>query len=295
MSGDIREYSTQVFAPSHIVQILQANGLALKKSFGQNLLINRDAALRTLQYANLHAGDRVLEIGPGLGALTFLLAGIVQEVVAIEIDRGFAAHLSRKTEEFACGTVRIIHSDFLSLRLDDLPFSEPPNRVLSNFPYSIAIKSLIRIVDEFHSVDSITGMVQRELADRISASPGDKQYSFVSVYLQYHMEVRVVERRIGPQNFFPSPDVESSIVVLKRKRGQSGPEMKLFKDVVKKAFSSRRKRLAKNLQSLPLKGSRSRVERIVYELFNNPGIRAEELSVADFTRLCTALRPSVKG
>jgi 16S rRNA (adenine1518-N6/adenine1519-N6)-dimethyltransferase len=251
--------------------------------------------MRTLHYADLHAGDRVLEIGPGLGALTFLLTGIVREVVAVEIDRGFAAHLSRKKEEFACDTIRIIHGDFLSLRLSDLPFSESPNRVLSNFPYSIAIKSLIRIADEFNSVDSVTGMVQRELADRITASPGDKQYSFVSVYLQYHMDVRVVERRIGPQNFFPSPDIESSIVVLKRKRGQSGLEGKLFKDVVKKAFSSRRKRLAKNLQSLPLKDSRSQVERIVDELFNNPGIRAEELSVFDFTRLCAALMPHVTG
>ena len=130
-----------------------------------------------------------------------------------------------------------------------------------------------------------------ELADRITAAPGNKQYSFVSVYLQYHMEIDVVEKRIGPQNFFPSPDVDSSIVVLRRKGRSFGPEDMLFKDVVKKAFSSRRKRLAKNLQSLPLQIHGSEIESIVFELFQNSGIRAEELSVSDFTRLTKALMP----
>lgn len=291
MSDDLLEYSAKVFTPSYILHILQTNGLALKKSLGQNLLINRNAARRTLQYAELHSGDRVLEIGPGLGALTFLLAGSVGEIVAIEIDRGIAAHLSQKVEEFRCDNVSVIHGDFLSLRFDDLPFSKPPNRVLSNFPYSVAIKSIIRITEELHSVESITGMVQRELADRITAAPGDKQYSFVSVYLQYHMEMMVAEKSIGPQNFFPSPDVESSIVVLRRRGRQFGPEARLFKDVVKRSFSSRRKRLAKNLQSLPLEVPGSEVEGIVCELFHNPGIRAEELSVSDFTRLTKALMP----
>ena len=291
MSDNLQEYSAKVFTPSYILHVLQSNRLALKKSLGQNLLINRDAAERTLAYADLHTDDRILEIGPGLGALTFLIAERVEEIVALEIDRGIAAHLSKKAKEFSCSNVCVVHGDFLTYQLHSLPFSKAPNRVLSNFPYSIAIKAMIRITEELRSVEVIAGMVQKELADRITASPGDKQYSFVSVYLQYHMDIAVTEKRIGPQNFFPRPDVDSSIIFLRRRVIQDGPGTGFFKDVVKKAFSNRRKRLVKNIQLLPLKATGSEVESIVMDLFKNPGIRAEELSVSDFIRLTEALMP----
>jgi 16S rRNA (adenine1518-N6/adenine1519-N6)-dimethyltransferase len=291
LSDNLQDYTTKVFTPSYILHILQTNRLALKKKLGQNLLINRDAAERTLAYADLHADDRVLEIGPGLGALTFLMAERVEEIVALEVDRGIAAYLSQKVKEFRCSNVCVVHGDFLTSQLHSLPFSKPPNRVVSNFPYSIVIKAMIRITEELRSVESIAGMVQKELADRITASPGNKQYSSVSVYLQYHMDIVVTERRIGPHNFFPRPDVDSSIVLLKRRGMQEGSETGFFKDVVKKAFSNRRKRLVKNIQLLPLKATGSEVESIVMELFKNPGIRAEELSVSDFIHLTEALMP----
>ena len=291
MSDNLQEYKAKVFTPSYIVQVLQSNRLALKKKLGQNLLINRDAAERTLAYADLHVDDRVLEIGPGLGALTCLIAERVEEIVALEVDRGIAAHLSQKVNEFNCKNVSVVQGDFLTVEMDSLPFSKAPNHVVSNFPYSIAIKAMIRITEELRSVESITGMVQKELADRITASPGNKQYSFVSVYLQYHMNIEVIERRIGPQNFFPRPDVDSSIVLLKRRGMQDGSGTGFFKDVVKKAFTNRRKRLVKNIQMLPVKATGSEVESIVMELFKNPGIRAEELSVSDFIHLAEALKP----
>ena len=289
-----RDYTTEVFSLSYILQTLREKGLSLKKSLGQNLLINRDVAGHVLRYADLQPEDRVLEIGPGLGALTFFIAETVQEVVAVEIDRGFANYLSDKVDELAFGTAHIINGDFLSLVSADLPFKQQPNRVVSNFPYSIAIKALIRIVDEYRSVETITGMVQRELAERISAVPGTKNYSFVSVYLQYHMVVRVVEKRVSPQNFFPKPDIESSIVTLTRKTREESSDVLLFKEIGKKAFSNRRKRLAKNLKSLPLTVPGSHVDHIVEDLFGNPGVRAEELSVADFTALLAALKPYVR-
>ena len=279
-----------MFIPSQIIQILRTNSLALRKSLGQNLLINRNVVQRTLAYAELHPDDSVLEIGPGLGALTFSLAQNVKELVAVEVDRGIAAYLAKRVEAFGCSNISVVQGDVLTYRLDTLPFSRAPTQVLSNFPYSIAIKAMIRIAEQLHSVERITCMVQRELANRITASPGDKVYSFVSVYLQYHMEIQIVEKGIGPQNFFPRPDVDSSIVVLRRrKRGASDAVDRVFKAVVKNAFSSRRKRLAKNLKLLPLDIGGAEVESLVEELFQNPGIRAEELDQADFMCLAEKL------
>jgi 16S rRNA (adenine1518-N6/adenine1519-N6)-dimethyltransferase len=292
VSDNLDEYSTNVFIPSQIIQILRTNGLALRKSLGQNLLINRNIVKRTLTFAELKHEDSVLEIGPGLGALTFSLAQHVKELVAIEVDRGIAAYLAQRVETFGCSNATVVHGDFLTHRLNTLPFSKAPTQVLSNFPYSIAIKAMIRIAEELHSVDRITCMVQRELANRITASPGDKVYSFVSVYLQYLMEIQIVEKGVGPQNFFPRPDVESSIVVLRRrKRGASDVTNTVFKDVAKVAFSSRRKRLARNLRQLPLHIGGTEVESLVMELFQNNGIRAEELDLADFIRLAEKLAP----
>jgi 16S rRNA (adenine1518-N6/adenine1519-N6)-dimethyltransferase len=139
-------------------------------------------------------------------------------------------------------------------------------------------------------VDRITGTVQRVLGERITAMPGKKEYSAVSVYLQYLTNTTVVQKRISPQNFFPVPEVESSIVDIKRLNRRAMEEINFFRDVVRIGFSGKRKQLIKNLQGLPLIISKDEIERIVEELFNDRKIRAERLSVDDFRRLAETLR-----
>jgi 16S rRNA (adenine1518-N6/adenine1519-N6)-dimethyltransferase len=290
LSADLRKYTEQLFSPSTIIRILKQNGLSLKRGMGQNLLINRDAALRILQYGDLQSEDGVLEIGPGLGTMTFLLAERVKRVVAVEIDSGFAAYLRRTIDEFRVRNVQVIHADFLTLQPGDMG---SPRKVISNFPYRIAIKALIMIAENMHSVQTVVGTVQRELAHRISAAPGKKDYSFVSVYLQYLNRIHVVESLIGPQNFFPRPEVESAVIRMHRDNLRRVAEVEFFKETARQAFSSRRKKLINNLSVSGRGVQRSDLERILSELFGNTSVRAEELTVSDFTRLCKALRAAV--
>jgi 16S rRNA (adenine1518-N6/adenine1519-N6)-dimethyltransferase len=289
LTEPLTEYQRKIFTPTFIISTLREQGLALRKSHGQNLLINRDLAMRILDYGELSRSDSVLEIGPGLGTMTFFLAERVRQVAAVEVDRGFVRCLSSAVEEFGVRNIRLIHRDVLSLRFEDLLDSGLPNKVVSNFPYSVAIKAIITVAEHFPTVESIVGTVQRELAERLTAQPGSEEYSFVSVYLQYLMKTRTLERRIPPSSFFPSPGVESAIVILSRKDEQMGLDRKTFRLVVKAGFSHRRQRLAKNLRALYPAVSAREIEQVVAETLGGSGVRAEEVSVEGFVRLTEAL------
>jgi 16S rRNA (adenine1518-N6/adenine1519-N6)-dimethyltransferase len=285
-----REYSDRIFTPGFIIQILKENDLSLKKFLGQNLLLNRDLAGRILKYSGLEPRDSVLEIGPGLGTMTLLLAEHAGDVTAVEIDRGIARYLSGIVEEFGLSHVRILEGDFLSLSPEELSRTCLPNKVVSNFPYSVAIKSIIRIAEYLRSVHLVVGTVQKELADRITAKPGMKNYSFVSVYIQFLMNTSVLEKRILPQSFFPRPEVESAVIKLTRREWEPECDPLLFKKVAKGGFSNRRKRLVKNLGSVCEGISASDLELIVGEAVGDSSVRAEHVSVDGFICLCRMLQ-----
>jgi 16S rRNA (adenine1518-N6/adenine1519-N6)-dimethyltransferase len=280
----LKEYQKKIFTPTFIIGKLREEGLALRKSHGQNLLINRDLAQRILDYSELSRNDCVLEIGPGLGTMTFLIAERVRQVAAVEVDRGFVRYLSHAMEEFGVRNIDIVHRNFLSLRHEDLSGSGLPNKVVSNFPYNVAIRALISIAERFESVESVVGTVQRELAERLTALPGSGEYSFVSVYLQHLMLTKILEKRIPPSSFFPSPEVDSSVVFLSR-RERSSVDRTIFRLVVKAAFSHRRQRLAKNLKSLYPSVSAGEIENVVVETLGRSDVRAEEVSVEGFMHL----------
>lgn len=191
-----------IFSPSFIIHILKKHAFSLKKKYGQNFLINRDIAARILELADLNKDCTVLEIGPGLGTLTFLIAKHAKRIIAVEIDRGFSRYLQDEMDKLGFRNVCIINKDFLRLKKSDLPLLDNPDKVISNFPYCIGIKALLKIVDEFQSVERIIGTVQKELAERITAKPRTKNYSYVSVYLQYLTRVRIIEKNISPKIFF---------------------------------------------------------------------------------------------
>ena len=279
------DYVKNIFSPSFIIHVLQERTLSLKKKYGQNFLINRDIASRIIKLAGLNKGSTVLEIGPGLGTLTFLIAKQVKRIIAVEIDRGFTRYLQNEIEKLGFRNVCIINKDFLRLKKNDLHLLENPDKVISNFPYCIGIKALIKIVDEYQSVDRIIGTVQKELADRITAKPGTKNYSFVSVYLQYLSRVRVIEKNISPKNFFPSPEVTSSLIELQPVHETVPIEAGIFKKIVKASFSNRRKNIVNNLHTPEIGIDQDVLKQIVSERFKNVKIRAEALSVRDFIEL----------
>jgi 16S rRNA (adenine1518-N6/adenine1519-N6)-dimethyltransferase len=282
-------YVQQILSPSGIIRVLTENNLSLKERFGQNLLINRTIASNIIEKAEVRRGDTVLEIGPGLGALTFLIAERARTVIAYEVDRGFARLLDKKAWQLGYGNIQVVEGDFLRADCSLLEESGVPSRAISNFPYSIAIRAIIKIIEELPAVVRITGTVQEEIAQRITAKPGAKNYSYVSVYLQYIAKIEVSTRSISPSNFFPKPEVRSAIVDLTPARGEFpvGPEF--FKSVVRTGFSSRRKSLVNNLSSLSGGVEKERLRAVVREIYDDEQVRAENLSVEDFIMLCKRL------
>ncbi len=283
------DYTQRIFSPSHIISILKKNNLSCTSKFGQNLLINRDIAERILKYSALKKEDSVLEIGPGLGPLTFMIAKRTKCVIACEVDRGFARLLKKKADDLEYRNISVINKDFLKLQKKDIAGPLFPNKVISNFPYSIGIKAILKIIDEFQIIERITGTVQEELAERITSKPGRKSYSWVSVYLQYKAHIQHIEKHISPQNFFPVPEVYSSIINIEPLNRDSSVEDKFFKTIVKSGFSSRRKNLVNNLSSLNMNIGKEKLAIIIFELFQNKKVRAEELTVKDFVKLSQVL------
>jgi len=289
LTAACKAYSDSLFSPSFIISILKEKRLSLKKTFGQNFLINRDIASQILHYSDLQSTDTVLEIGPGLGTLTFIIAEKVDQVIAVEIDGGIARCLQDKVKEFEIKNIHIINDDFINLQYSDLQGQGYPNKAVCNFPYKIGIKALFKIIDEFPGIQQITGTVQKELAERITSLPGAKEYSYVSVYLQYAAEIKVIEKKIAPANFFPEPGVDSSIIAIKVRPERKREERKIFKNLVKVCFSSRRKSLVNNLQRLDSAITKNRLKEMVSELFHDDHIRAEQLSIRDFEMLTEQL------
>jgi 16S rRNA (adenine1518-N6/adenine1519-N6)-dimethyltransferase len=283
------DHLNKVFSPSYITEVLKKRGMSLKKRYGQNFLINRDLAGKIIKHADLDESCTVLEIGPGLGTLTFLLSAEVRRVIAVEIDSGFCRYLEETAAQAQTGNVTVINKDFLALSTDHPDLSDKPDRVVSNFPYSAGIKSILKAVDDFESVVNITGTVQKELADRLIAKPGSKNYSYVSVYLQYVSRMRVLDNHISPANFFPSPEVVSSLIEVKPVRGTLPVEPEIFKRFVRASFANRRKNLVNNLKSADIRFDKEKLKTIVRERFRDIRIRAESLSVEDFTNLILAL------
>ncbi|UCB44518.1 MAG: ribosomal RNA small subunit methyltransferase A [Spirochaetota bacterium] len=278
------EYIQRIFSPSGIIAILKEQNLSLKERYGQNLLINRDLAAQIIQSSNIKNNDIVLEIGPGLGSLTFSMAGHTKYVVACEVDRGFAKFLEKKAQQLGVKNLCVINRDFLKLGEDDFPDNFRPNKAVSNFPYNIAIKGIIKIIEEFPWIKRITGTVQEEIAQRITAKPGSKSYSYVSVWIQSMAKVEYIIKKIAPSNFFPEPKIHSAVITIAPFEEHLSINPGLFKRIVKQGFVNRRKSLINNLSSLGI--DKGRLRAITTELFHDERVRAEELSVKDFAALC---------
>jgi 16S rRNA (adenine1518-N6/adenine1519-N6)-dimethyltransferase len=287
-----------VFTPAKIISVLRARGLALKKSLGQNFLVNRDVAERIVRYAHLDESDVVLEVGPGLGGMTRIIARKARTVIAVELDGGLVRYLQEEVSGGRLGNVTVINGDFLKLDVGDIVRCGEPGKVISNFPYGIGIRALLRIVGELPSVGTIVGTLQKELVDRITASPGSRDYAAVSVRLQEAALIRVREKRISPGSFFPRPAVDSAIVSLHvRPEGERSiprRDLPAFNELVRSCFANRRKSLLNNLAVEPVavqaEVSRKELRELVTDLFGDPSLRAEAMSVADFERLFTSLR-----
>ncbi len=246
-----------------------------KKHLGQHFLTDRIIAERITGLLDADNCDTIVEIGPGKGVLTrFLLERKDKELKLVEIDPESVEYLSRRFEHISGS---IIREDFLKA---DLGSYGKKIAVIGNFPYNISSQIFFRILEYRDQVDEIVCMLQKEVALRLASGPGNKQYGILSVLLQTWYDISIAFH-VGPGSFFPSPEVHSTVIKLRR-NGRSAIDCneKEFKKIIKLAFNQRRKMLSNSLKSI-----------LVHLNSDIPYLkkRPEELSVEQFIELCRSI------
>ncbi|MEW6218283.1 MAG: 16S rRNA (adenine(1518)-N(6)/adenine(1519)-N(6))-dimethyltransferase RsmA [Thermodesulfobacteriota bacterium] len=279
---------------STVREVLDRQGLAPSRRLGQNFLVHPGLAQRIVDQAGIEAGDLVVELGVGLGALTNLLAARAHTVVGLEIDAG----LVRWHQEAAglAANVRLLHADLLHFDLASLAAEEGrPLKIVANLPYSVSSPFLFRLLDLRSAVAWAVIMLQKEVATRLAALPGSRDYGILSVLLGACARVQTLFT-VGAAHFHPRPRVDSAVVrVTFLPPPPAVANLPLhdpdwLRAVVKAAFGQRRKTLA-NALSAGLGLERSLVEEATTGLGWAGERRAQELGVAEFVRLANALAP----
>ncbi len=222
-------------------------GVRPHKHFGQHFLIDQTVVDRMLTAAQIHATDTILEIGPGLGVLSDQLLERASKLYLVEVDKILAERL--RTRFANSSRVQVLSADFLSLDLASA-FSEPTIHVVASLPYNVATPILFRLLEHRRQFPEVTVMIQKEVAERLTASPGTKAYGVPSVLTQLYATMTTV-CTAGPRSFFPAPKVESQVVrlIFQAEPRVAVRDVKGFQRVVKAAFAQRRKTLRNALKA----------------------------------------------
>lgn len=275
--------------------VLERHGFTFKKSFGQNFLTDTNILQKIVDTAEIDKNVNVIEIGPGIGALTEFLAENAAEVMAFEIDDRLVPILADTLRDF--DNVQVINKDVLKadLQTEIQKFKNPdlPIKVVANLPYYITTPILMHLIESKIPFTEFVVMMQKEVADRISAEPNTKAYGSLSIAVQYYMTAKVAF--IVPRTVFvPAPNVDSAILKMVRRENplvQVQDEDFLF-DVSKASFVHRRKTLWNNLTNRFGKTDdvKVKLETALEKAELKPNLRGEALSIADFGRLADALK-----
>ncbi len=263
-------------------EVIARQGIAARKSLGQNFILDLNLTRRIARAAGRLDDCTVIEIGPGPGGLTrALLAEGARRVVAIERDPRCLAALGELAAHYP-GRLQIVEGD--ALALDAAALTEPPRKIVANLPYNIATALLLRWLDRIGDYESLTLMFQREVAERLVAAPRRPAYGRLSVLVQWLTEPKILFD-LPPRAFVPPPKVTSSVVALIPRAAPLAPADKpTLERITAAAFGQRRKMLRSSLKALGVP-----VEKLLTGAGIPPTARAEELSVADFCALARAL------
>ena len=279
---------------------LEEFGLAAKYALGQNFLVNDDVVGRSVAMADLGPDDVVLEVGPGIGALTTALLPQVAAVVAVEADRDMARPLSSSTADYS-ERFALVQGDALKVTPEQLEaalaaLGRPgarrlPNRWVSNLPYAVAATLILKYFEQWDFIQDATVMVQSEVADRICAEPGSKIYGAYTLKLRLY--ARVTGRfQVPPSCFFPAPHVERSVVHLERipeDERLGAQEARFTAEVIEAAFAQRRKTIRNSMAAAKLWG-KEELDRAYAACGIAPTARAETLGLDQFVALARALQ-----
>ena len=288
---------TKIANPANTIDIIKKYDFNFQKKFGQNFLIDTHVLDKICSESGLGKNDLAIEIGPGIGALTQYLAITAKAVVAVEIDKNLLPILGDTLKDYK--NTELINADFLKVDLEKLideciqKYGEFDNiRIIANLPYYITTPIIMNVLESHTHIDSITVMIQKEVADRMQAAPGSKNYGALSLAVQYYSDPYVVA--FVPQNcFIPRPKVGSSVIrldIYKDKPIKTVNEKLMFQ-IIRAGFNQRRKTLVNSLMNFEgLQFSKNKIIHALSLLGKSEKIRGEALSLDEFAQLAEYLQ-----
>lgn len=278
--------------PKNTIEILQKYNFTFQKKFGQNFLIDTRVLERIIAQAEITKDDMVLEIGPGIGTMTQYLCENAREVVAVEIDNSLIPILEDTLSEY--NNVIVINDDILKVDINKLVEEHnagKPIKVVANLPYYITTPIIMGLFEKKVNVDSITVMVQKEVADRMKSGPGSKDYGALSLAVQYYSKPEIVAN-VPPNCFMPRPNVSSAVIRLKlydEMAVKVENENLLFR-LIRASFNQRRKTLVNGIKnSGELNYTKEQVVEALAKMGLNENIRGEALTLEQFGELSDIL------
>ena len=279
-----------IASPQVTQHILNRFKLRADKKLGQNFLIDENVVHQIVAAVELSEADTVLEVGPGIGTLTQGLAESKARVVAVELDTRLLPVLATTLNGY--DNVRVVHGDILKVNIME-EVGAPSFKVCANLPYYITTPIIFALLEKRLPMERLVAMVQKEVAERMAAQPGGKEYGALSVAIQYYTEPKIAFI-VPPTSFIPAPAVDSAVIVCKRREKPPVEvcDEGLFFRVVKAAFSLRRKMLSNSLKNMGIKSEQ------VAKWLELAGVdgkrRAETLSLEDFAKLTNSFNEAVK-
>ncbi len=283
--------------PQNTIEVLQKYHFNFQKKFGQNFLIDTHVLEKIIASAGVTQEDFVLEIGPGIGTMTQYLCESAREVVAVEIDQNLIPILQDTLSAY--DNVTVINEDILKLDIAKLARERNggnPIKVVANLPYYITTPIIMGLFESHVPIESITVMVQKEVADRMQVGPGTKDYGALSLAVQYYAKPEIVAN-VPPNCFMPRPNVGSAVIRLTRH--DTVPvdveDEKLMFAIIRASFNQRRKTLANGLSNAPgIRLSKEEIQESITELGVPVTIRGEALTLQQFAELSNIIKHKIK-
>ncbi|MDX9916684.1 MAG: 16S rRNA (adenine(1518)-N(6)/adenine(1519)-N(6))-dimethyltransferase RsmA [Gudongella sp.] len=282
----------RLYSPARVKEILDMYGFRFSKGLGQNFLIDGNIVREIVKRAEVSKEDQVLEIGPGIGTLTEELALNADKVVAIEIDERLRPVLADTLSTY--DNTEIVFGDVLKLPLDEIlkeKFEDKPVKVVANLPYYVTTPIIGKLLEEGLAFDSISVMVQKEVADRMIANPGSKDYGALTLFIKFYTEPEVL-LRVPKSVFMPQPKIDSTVVRLKLKKELPDIDRELYSKLVKAAFSKRRKTIINALSTYGLEFDKQTLKEALQRAGIEETARGEELTVEKYIQLVRQLTRS---
>lgn len=282
--------------PQKTIEVIQKYEFAFQKKFGQNFLIDGHVLNKIIAAADITKEDFVLEIGPGIGTMTQYLAEAARQVMAVEIDRTLIPILQDTLSAY--DNIEILNEDILKVDIAALVEAKnggKPIKVVANLPYYITTPIIMGLLENHVPVESITVMVQKEVADRMQAGPGTKDYGALSLAVQYYCEPYIVAN-VPPNCFIPRPKVGSAVIRLRTHANapvKTVDENMMFR-IIRASFNQRRKTLANGLNnSQELHFTKEQIAAAIEQLGVSASIRGEALTLEQFAKLTDILVQSM--